>query len=86
LQDDATQFSASYQKELASLLEKGVFKIVKLNDVPKAVQLFNSRFVNKIKNPSTDKAFKKSQLVVQAYNDTKKELVLTQSPTIQRVS
>ena len=34
----------------------------------------------------TDKAFEKSRLVVQAYNDQGKDLVLTQSPTIQRVS
>jgi hypothetical protein len=69
LQDDATQFSASRQKELAGLLEKGVFKITKLADVPQGVRLFNSRFVDEIKNPGTDKAFEKSRLVVQAYND-----------------
>jgi len=86
LQDDATQFSASRQKELAGLLEKGVFEITKLADVPQGVRLFNSRFVDEIKNPGTDKAFEKSRLVVQAYNDQEKELVLTQSPTIQRVS
>ena len=86
LQNDATQFSASRQKELASLLEKGVFEITKLVDVPQGVRLFNSRFVDEIKNLGTDKAFEKSRLVVQAYNDQEKELVLTQSPTIQRVS
>ena len=42
--------------------------------------------MDEIKNPGTDKAFEKSRLVVQAYNDQGKELVLTQSPTIQRVS
>ena len=52
----------------------------------KGVRLFNSRFVDKIKNKGTDKAFKKSRLVVQAYNDLEKELVFTQSLTIQRVS
>jgi hypothetical protein len=69
LQDSATQFSASRQKELAGLLEKGVFEITKLADVPQGVRLFNSRFVDEIKNPGTDKAFEKSRLVVQAYND-----------------
>ena len=54
--------------------------------MPKGVRLFNSRFVDEIKNKGTDKAFEKSRLVVQAYNDLEKELVLTQSPTIQRVS
>jgi hypothetical protein len=39
-----------------------------------------------VKFPGTSKVFEKSRLVVQAYNDQEKELVLTQSPTIQRVS
>jgi hypothetical protein len=30
--------------------------------------------------------FEKSRLVVQAYNNKKKEIILTQSPTIQRAS
>jgi hypothetical protein len=34
LQDDTTQFSASYQKELAGLLEKGIFVITKLANIP----------------------------------------------------
>jgi len=86
LQDDATRFSASRQKELTGLLEKGVFEITKLTNVPQGVRLFNSRFVDEVKNKGTDKAFEKSRLVVQAYNDAEKDLVLTQSPTIQRVS
>jgi hypothetical protein len=88
LQEDAplTQYRISRQKELTGLLEKGVFEIVKLIDVPKGTRLFNSRFVDEIKNPGTDSAFEKSRLVVQAYNDNEKELVITQSPTIQRVS
>jgi hypothetical protein len=66
LQEDSQpgQFSASRQKELSGLLEKGVFEIVKLADVPQGVRLFNSRFVDEIKNLGTDKAFKKSRLVV----------------------
>jgi hypothetical protein len=80
------QYDASRQKELNGLLEKGVFEICDLGDVPQGVRLFNSRFVDEVKFPGTDKAFEKSRLVVQAYNDQEKELVLTQSPTIQRVS
>jgi hypothetical protein len=72
-----TQFSASRQKELTRLLAKGVFDIVKLSEVPNKIRLFNSRFVNNVKNEGTDKAFEKSRLVVQAYNDPEKALVLT---------
>jgi hypothetical protein len=42
--------------------------------------------MDEIKNLGTDKAFEKSRLVVQAYNNQGKELVLTQSLIIQRVS
>ena len=81
------QYTASRQKEVAGLLEKGVFETVTdRNDIPAGTRIFNSRFVDEIKNLGTEKAFEKSRLVVQAYNDVDKGLVLTQSPTIQRVS
>jgi hypothetical protein len=38
-------------------------------DIPQGVRIFNLRFINKIKHPSTKKAFKKSRLIIQAYND-----------------
>ncbi|SLM40545.1 hypothetical protein SS1G_12712 [Lasallia pustulata] len=79
-------FTESRQKEISGLLEKGVFKIIDITDVPKGIRIFNSRFINEIKNVGTDKAFEKSRLVIQVYNDYGKELVLTQSPTIQQMS
>jgi hypothetical protein len=54
--------------------------------VLRGIRLFNSRFVDEVKSKGTDNAFEKSRLVVQAYNNQEKELVLTQSPTIQRAS
>ena len=42
-----------------------------------------SRFVHEINRKATDKLYKKSNLVVQGYNDTKKTGFLTQVPTIQ---
>jgi len=44
------------------LLEKGVFKVA--NDVLKGVRIFNSKFVDKVKNKGTKKAFTKSRLVI----------------------
>ena len=67
------------QKEIKGLFKKGVFKLVKPKDILQSNRVFNSRFVDKIKNPSTDKAFEKSKLVIQAYNDPEKNLILTQS-------
>ena len=54
---------------MTGLLEKGVFEIIRLMDVPKGVRLFNLWFVDEVKNPGTDIAFKKLWLVVQAYNN-----------------
>ena len=79
-------FAQSRQKELNGLLEKGVFEIVNIEHVPAGTRIFNSRFVDEIKDQGTASAFEKSRLVVQAYKDTGKGMVLTQSPTIQRVS
>ncbi|KHJ30188.1 hypothetical protein EV44_g3772 [Erysiphe necator] len=81
-----TSFEKSRQKEIQGLLEKGVFEYVRLSDIPLGTRIFNSRFVDEVKNKGTDKAFEKSRLVVQAFNNKGKDFVLTQSPTIQRVS
>jgi len=54
----------SQYKEINRLLKKGVFVVITDKDVPQGVRIFNSRFVDEIKHPSTDKAFKKSRLVI----------------------
>jgi hypothetical protein len=61
-------------------LEKGVFEVA--NNIPEGVRIFKARFVDKVKNKGTSKAFEKSRLVIQVYNDNKKSLVLTQLLTI----
>jgi hypothetical protein len=50
------------------------------------MRIFNSRLVNEIKGKTTATPFEKSRLVIQAYNDEGKDMILTQSPTIQRAS
>ena len=77
-----TPFTDLRHKEINRLLKKGVFAIIMERDVPQGVRIFNSYFINKIKHPGTNKAFKKLRLVVQAYNNQKKDLILIQSPTI----
>ena len=63
LQEDS-QYHASRQTEVQGLIEKGVFEPVLLSALPKGIWIFNSRFVDEIKNPGTEKAFAKSRLVV----------------------
>jgi hypothetical protein len=64
LQSDTNLFTRSRQKELNGLLECSVFETVSLTDVLLGTCIFNLRFVDEIKNPGIDKAFKKLQLVV----------------------
>jgi hypothetical protein len=54
----------SRRKEINGLLEKGVFVVIIDSDVLQGVYIFNLRFVDEIKHLGTDKAFKKSRLVV----------------------
>lgn len=46
------------------------------------MKIFNSRFIDEIKNGGTAMEFKKSRLVIQAYDNHGKEKILTQSSTI----
>ena len=52
------------RKEINGLLKKGVFTAIIEKDVPLGVRIFNLRFVNEIKHPSANKAFKKLRLVI----------------------
>ena len=81
-----TPFTESKQKEIEGLLEKGVFEVVLIDKVPQGTKIFNSRFVDEVKNAGTAAAFEKSRLVVQAYNDEGKNMVSTQALTIQQMS
>jgi hypothetical protein len=81
-----SQFAAFRQKEINDLIEKDVFQSVKIDDVSSDVRIFNFQFVNEIKHFDTDKAFEKSRLVVQTFNDQNKNLMLIQSSIIQRVN
>ena len=51
-------------KEINGLFKKGVFAVVIERDIPQGVYIFNSRFINEIKYPSTNKAFKKLRLTI----------------------
>lgn len=42
--------------------------------------------MDRVKHIGTDKAYEKSWLIVQAYNDQEKDFILIQLPNIQRVS
>jgi hypothetical protein len=80
-------FEASQQQEIDGLIAWGVFEFVSYNQSKYTGEcIFWSRLVNEIKGKATTTLFEKSRLVIQAYNDEDKEMILTQSPTIQQVS
>lgn len=76
-------FTKSQRKKMNSLLKKFVFEVVTISNILTTIRIFNSRFINKIKNEGTVTVFEKSRLVIQAYNNYGKEEILNQSPTIQ---
>jgi hypothetical protein len=79
-------FEASMKAEVDGLQASEVFRIEQFDrDKHGDVKVFNSRFVNEIKGKTTV-PYEKSRLVIQAYNDAGKSVILTQSPTIQRAS
>lgn len=84
--NDEEIFAASRQKELRGLLDMNVFEPVPLSSVPQGTRIFDSHFVDEMKMPGTAQAYPRSRLVVQAFKDEGKVQVLTQSPTLQRVS
>ena len=51
-------------KEFNELLEKEVFEIIYIDDLFIEARVFESRFVNQIKNEGTEKAFEKSRFVI----------------------
>jgi hypothetical protein len=81
-----SHFAAFRQKKINDLIEKNVFQSINKNDVSFDVRIFNSRFVDEIKHFDIDKAFEKSRLVMQMFNDQNKNLILIQSSIIQRIN
>lgn len=51
----SAQYTILRPKEIAELLKKGVFKVVTTDDIPSNARIFNSRFVDEIKNSGTNK-------------------------------
>ena len=71
---------------MIGLIEKRMFIPVNKEEMSEDMRIFNSRFVNEVKNVDTNSTFEKFRLMMQTYNDSIKHLVLTQSSTIQRVN
>ncbi|RAL60024.1 hypothetical protein DID88_000650 [Monilinia fructigena] len=81
--DTSMMYQESRKKELQGLMESGVFELVKKSDIPLETRIFNSRFVDEIKNEGTDKAFPKSRLLYR-HGRIKERVLFTQSRLFTR--
>ena len=79
-------FTKLQHKKINVLLEKDAFEVILISNIPSKKKIFNSCFVNKIKNEKIATVFEKSRHVVQACNNHDKEKFLIQSPIIQWMS
>jgi hypothetical protein len=75
-------FQESQQREINSLITRGVFEFVRYDLNIHKGRIFNSRLMNKVKEKSTETPYEKLRLIIQAYNNVEKGVILTQSPTI----
>lgn len=79
-------FEEARTTEIDGLIATGVFRFIQHDPIKHAgVRIFSSRFVDEVKGKTTV-PYEKSRLVIQCFGDDGKLEILTQSPTIQRVS
>jgi hypothetical protein len=78
-------FEESDRTEMDALIANGTFEILKYNPEVHYGRIFNLRLVREIKGKNTQ-PYEKSRLVLAGHSDQGKEEILTQSPTIQRMS
>jgi len=80
-------FEMSDKKEVDALIGAGVFAFEMFDPAKHGgTRIFKSRMVREVKGKATDTPYEKSRMVIQGHSDDDKELILTQSPTIQRAS
>lgn len=79
-------FQESDAEEINNLAARGVFEFVRFDPEKHGTKrIFKTRLVREVKGKAT-KPYEKSRLIVQGYGDEEKEEILTQAPTIQRMS
>ena len=65
-------YAKSRKKKINELLNKKIFDVLFLIEMFSEIKLFNFRFVDKIKNSKISTAFEKFRLMIQIFNDQKK--------------
>jgi hypothetical protein len=78
-------FEESDRTEIEALIARGVFEVCQYDPDVHTGRIFNLRVVREIKGKTTQ-PYEKSRCVLAGHSDAEKEAVLTQSPTVQRIS
>ena len=60
----SANFQTFYLKKFNELLEKKVFEIIHIDDLFIETRVFESRFINQMKNEEIEKAFEKLRLII----------------------
>ncbi|KAI0995958.1 hypothetical protein K3495_g12223 [Podosphaera aphanis] len=82
ISEPGNPFEASRKKEIEDLINQRVFHAILESSTTPGKRIFNARMVDTIKYNNFI-PYEKSRLVIQAFNDTSKSNILTQSPTVQ---
>jgi Reverse transcriptase (RNA-dependent DNA polymerase) len=81
-----TKMKAAKQKQIRGLLERGTFKIVLRNDIPKGANKLGGRYVLTIKDSGTDREIWKARYVIQGHWDQENEIMVRSSTNVQQRS
>lgn len=80
-------FDEAIQMEIEGLVARGTIVVGRFKPHQHmGFRLWKTRMVLEVKGKTTDHPYEKARLVVQGYNDQEKHKLLTQAPTIQRMS
>lgn len=69
-------FNKLQRKKINGLLEKDAFIVISISDILSGIKIFNSCFVDEIKNKGIATAFEKSRFIIQAYDNSGKEKII----------
>jgi hypothetical protein len=78
-------FEESNNIEIIDLIARDVIAFERFNSTKYTGRFFKSRMIHEIKSKNNT-FYEKFRWMIQGYNDYGKERILTQSPTIQRIS
>lgn len=85
--ENAEHFLASRKAEINGLIEGKVFAVMEPVDaVAKGDRIYNSRFVDAVKNVGTPRELAKSRFVICGYNNREAKYLLTKVPTVSKNS